>query len=179
MTEPLALLRALGESPYGGEPVTQREHALQCAALAHAAGADDALVLAALLHDVGHLLDLRFFSADGPTEDLRHEEVGAALLAERYGPAVAEPVRLHVAAKRHLAGNPGWLSRLSDASRHSLALQGGPFTEAERAAFLALPGAADAVRLRRWDDAAKVPGAEVPDLERWASLERRLRRPPG
>jgi predicted HD phosphohydrolase len=123
----------------------------------------DALVVAALLHDVGHLLD-------GQDEDLadrgvdgRHEEAGCAWLSRHFGPEVTEPIRLHVAAKRYLcAVDRSYLSGLSRASRLSLELQGGPMTSAEVAAFEGHPFFRDAVRLRRWDDTAKVPGLAVP-----------------
>jgi gamma-butyrobetaine dioxygenase len=110
------------------ESVTEREHALQAAALAEARGADDALIAAALLHDVGHLV-LRDQRPPGEVlvVDHRHEEAGAAALASLFGPEVAEPVRLHVAAKRYLcAVEPGYLELLSPASTRSLAVQGGP-----------------------------------------------------
>jgi [1-hydroxy-2-(trimethylamino)ethyl]phosphonate dioxygenase len=144
-----------------GEGVTQLEHALQTAALAAVAGADDALVVAALLHDVGHFLQ--------PTDDSfgyhKHDRSGGDWLARRFGPAVSEPVRLHVAAKRYLcATERDYFAKLSPASVHSLGKQGGPMSAAEIAAFAALPHAAAAVRLRRWDDGGKVDGLYVPDL---------------
>ena len=144
-----------------GEGVTQLEHALQTAALAEAEGADDSLVVAALLHDVGHFLQ--------PTDDSfgyhKHDRSGGDWLAQRFGPAVSEPVRLHVAAKRYLcATEADYFAKLSPASVHSLGKQGGPMTAAEAAAFGALPHATSAVRLRRWDDGGKVDGLRVPDL---------------
>lgn len=159
------ILAEAGQDHYGETDVSQLEHALQCAALAEAAGAAPALVTAALLHDIGHLTndDDRLAAARG--EDARHERIGAALLRAWFGDAVAEPVRLHVAAKRYLVSRePGYLAQLSTASVHSLALQGGPIDRAEADRFLALPHARDAVALRRWDDAAKVKGAVVPPL---------------
>jgi phosphonate degradation associated HDIG domain protein len=159
------LFATRGRAMYFGEAVSEAEHALQAAHLAERAGADDTLVAAALLHDIGHLLhglgqDVADRGVDG-----RHEVVGCAWLAERFGPAVAEPVRLHVAAKRYLcATDPAYLARLSPASRQSLALQGGPHTPAEAAAFERHPHHSAAVRLRHWDDVAKVPGWVVPPL---------------
>ncbi len=158
------LLAERGSEQYGDEAVSQLQHALQCAALARGEGACPALVTAALFHDVGHLV------ADDPSaarkgRDLCHEDAGAGFLEALFGPAVAEPVRLHVAAKRYLtAVDPAYLAGLSEASRVSLAVQGGPFTPAEAAAFLARPHAAEAVRLRRWDDLAKDPAAVTPPL---------------
>lgn len=145
------------------EAVSQLEHALQCAQLARAADAGEELLAAALLHDVGHLLvghDPRWSS------DLRHEVVGARWLRERFGPAVSGPVALHVEAKRYLCTTePDYLDQLSEASKRSLEVQGGAMTDGEAAAFEQRPGWADAVRLRRWDDEAKVPGAVTPSLD--------------
>jgi gamma-butyrobetaine dioxygenase len=151
-----------------GEGVTQLEHALQTAALAEAEGADDSLVAAALLHDVGHFLQ--------PTDDSfgyhRHDRSGGTWLAQRFGPAVSEPVRLHVAAKRYLcATEADYFAKLSPASVHSLSKQGGPMSPEEAAAFTASPHAAAALRLRRWDDGGKVDGLGVPDL---AHFRRRI-----
>ncbi|MGP0069043.1 MAG: phosphonate degradation HD-domain oxygenase [Isosphaeraceae bacterium] len=154
-----------GETAYHGEAVSQAEHGLQAAELAEQEGAPDALVVAALLHDVGHLLD-------GQDEDLanrgidgHHEEAGSRWLARQFGPEVVEPIRLHVAAKRYLcAVDPAYLAGLSPASRLSLSVQGGPMDAEERAEFEANPYYRDAIRLRHWDDTAKVPGLEVPGL---------------
>jgi len=155
-----ALFARHGDETYG-EGVTQRQHALQTAALAAAEGADDALVVAALLHDVGHFLQ--------PTDDSygyhKHDRSGGAWLAQRFGPAVSEPVRLHVAAKRYLcATEADYFGKLSAASVHSLSKQGGPMSTTEAAAFSASPHAAAATRLRRWDDGGKLEGIAVPDL---------------
>ncbi len=157
-----------GDSAYLGEEVSQSEHALQSAHLAEVEGASDELVVAALLHDIGHLVN-------GHDEDLadrgldgRHEDFGARWLSATFGPAVLEPIRLHVAAKRYLcAVDPAYCDALSDASRQSLELQGGAFDAAGVASFEANPHHREAVRLRRWDDAAKVPGLDVPGLEHY------------
>jgi [1-hydroxy-2-(trimethylamino)ethyl]phosphonate dioxygenase len=157
-----------GGTAYHGEPVSQAEHALQAAHLAEQSQAPDALVVAALLHDVGHLLD-------GQDEDLaprgldgRHEQAGCAWLAQHFGPEVTEPIRLNVAAKRYLcAVSPSYLAGLSPASRLSLSLQGGIMSEAECADFQTNPAHGDAVRLRRYDDSAKIPGLAVPPLEHY------------
>ena len=146
------------------ESVSQSAHAVQTAMLANRDGASPALVVAALLHDLAHLLERD--PADGvvhPDRDLRHEVVAARLLSNWFGPEVTEPIRHHVAAKRYLcAVDPGYTRTLSPASLHSLALQGGPMSPEETSAFLDVDGAADAVRLRRWDDAAKDPDKETP-----------------
>jgi gamma-butyrobetaine dioxygenase len=160
------------------ESVTQLEHALQCADLAIADGAADELVAAALLHDVGHLLDTGS-AHRGTAVDDHHEATGARHLRALFGPAVTAPIALHVAAKRYLCGtDPAYLDALSDGSRHSLALQGGPMSASEADGFRSRPHWDDAVRLRRWDDAAKVVGAATRSLaEHRPRLERVGRAP--
>lgn len=157
------LFTTRGHHLYGGEAVTQLEHALQAADLARAAAAPPADVVAALLHDVGHLLHaLGDDCADRGIDD-RHEDLGVRFLAKHLPAAVTEPVRLHVAAKRYLcATDAGYLAALSPASVQSLALQGGPMSPAEVAAFHAGPHFAAAVALRRRDDEAKVVGRPTP-----------------
>ena len=167
----MQIFATAGARRYGGEAVTQLEHALQAAVWAQAADAEDSLVAAALLHDVGHLIDREPEVAMAEAVDDRHEDLGARLLAEWFPLEVSEPVRLHVAAKRYLcACDPAYFDRLSKESRRSLALQGGAFAEREAAAFIAQPFAEAAVRLRRWDEAAKVPEARTPDLESFRPL---------
>jgi [1-hydroxy-2-(trimethylamino)ethyl]phosphonate dioxygenase len=168
--EILELFATRGGSAYHGEAVSQEEHALQACELAEREGASNALIVAALLHDLGHLLD-------GQDEDLaqrridgRHEEAAFSWLARQFGIEVTEPIRLHVAAKRYLcAVEPAYMKGLSPASRLSLELQGGPMTSDEIAEFEANAFFEDAVRLRYWDDAAKVPGLSVPGAShyRW------------
>lgn len=160
-----ALLRSRGMLRYAGEPVSHLEHALQCADLAQRAGARSALVVAALLHDVGHLIDGTTGTPSLEGIDDRHEQRGAELLARWFGLEVTEPVRLHVAAKRALAADPRYLRALSEDSRRSLALQGGPLEAAAMARFVLQPFGADAIALRRWDDAAKRPGRATAPLE--------------
>ncbi len=172
-----ALFDGPGRALYFGEAVTEAEHALQCARAAELAGAPDELVAAALLHDIGHLLHGEGEDAAERGLDAKHEELGAAWLSRHFGPAVAEPARLHVAAKRYLcAAEPAYFDALSPASRASLALQGGPFTPAEVAEFESGPHARAAVELRRHDDAAKVVGLDVPGLPHYRSLLERLGR---
>jgi len=155
---------------YGLASVSQLQHALQAAAAAEAQSHPPSLVVAALLHDVGHMIhDLgEDPSADGI--DDRHEERGAEWLAERFVAAVSEPVRLHVAAKRYLcAAEPDYFQRLSSDSIRTLALQGGPMTAAETEAFRAEPWMADAVTLRRIDESAKDPHATTASFEHFLS----------
>jgi len=160
-----------GGALYFGEAVTQREHALQCAALAEREGAPPPLVVAALLHDVGHLLHGGAESLADQGIDGLHEAVGQRWLSRFFGPEVTEPVRLHVDAKRYLcAVDAHYLRGLSPASQQSLALQGGPFRGEELSSFVARPFASDAVRLRRWDDSAKIPGLAVPALEHYTDM---------
>jgi gamma-butyrobetaine dioxygenase len=171
-----ALFERWGAHTYD-ETIPQVEHALQTAALALRAGAREELVAAALLHDVGHLLDLDAGRVpDG--QDLRHEDAGAAWLRERgFPPAVTAPVALHVRAKRYLcAVEPGYASTLSAGSVRSLERQGGRMDDEEAASFARLPGAPDAVALRRWDDAGKVEDLDVADLASYRKLLERLTR---
>ena len=151
-----------GAQAYLGEPVTIGVHMRQAGALAEAAGAAAPLVAAALLHDVGHLRR---------ETDTRHGEAGARWLSQWFGDAVTEPVRLHVPAKRYLcATEPGYFGLLSAESVRTLALQGGPMTAEEAAAFEALPHAASAVAVRRWDDEAKDPAVTPPEFAHFAAL---------
>ena len=164
----IELLLTEGTRQYRGERVSQCEHALQTASLAVRDDAAVALLAAALLHDIGHLLHQAGEQPALRGIDDRHETIGADHLLPIYGPAVAEPVRLHVPAKRYLcATDPNYFGSLSPGSVRSLALQGGPFTPAQAAEFQALPYAGDAVRIRRWDEAAKVPGRATPTLEQY------------
>ena len=158
--------RERGAGAYLGEPVSIAEHSLQSAHAAEQDSAHATLVAAALLHDYGHLIhDLPEDSAEHGV-DTAHEDVAHAYLSQHFGPEVIEPIRLHVAAKRYLcAVDPAYVGELSPASILSLELQGGPYDEREVAEFETSPHAEDAVRLRRYDDAAKVPGAATPDLE--------------
>ena len=170
-----------GASSYEGnrrESVSALNHALQCAQLAEDAHADAALVTAALLHDVGHYVAIADIGEKDDIDDV-HELRGVAVLVRDFPPAVIEPIRLHVAAKRYLTAiEPKYLGGLSPASVHSLAQQGGPFRGAEIARFEAMPFAADAVRLRRWDDLAKTPGRETPGLGYYLAVLDEVRLPP-
>lgn len=162
----LRMFKERGDAAYLGEPVSQTEHALQAAWAAEKAGAGSALIAAALLHDLGHLLhDLGENCAQDGIDDA-HEVRAARQLRSWFGPEVTEPVRLHVAAKRYLcACEPGYFERLSEASVLSLKLQGGPFSPDEVRDFRQNPHAEAAIALRRWDEEAKIEGLETPDLE--------------
>ncbi|MCU0341830.1 MAG: phosphohydrolase [Spirosomaceae bacterium] len=168
-TQILQLFNERGGSMYGGEAVTQLQHALQAATLAQNAGAKPSLVTASLLHDIGHILhDLPDDAPDQDIDDF-HENLAARYLETHFVPAVSEPVRLHVAAKRYLcATDPDYLGILSEPSIQSLALQGGPMSAEEVAAFEQSPFYKDAVQLRIWDDQAKDPDMVTAPIEAFA-----------
>jgi phosphonate degradation associated HDIG domain protein len=164
------LFEVNGGSLYGGEAVTQLEHALQAAMLAESQGAEAPLIVAALLHDVGHLLhDLPDDAPDAGIDDV-HEQLAYKWLSGHFGPEVTEPVRLHVDAKRYLcAVDSQYWASLSPVSQQSLALQGGTFTANEARDFERHPFFKQSVQLRRWDDAAKVVGLVTPGLNHFLS----------
>ncbi|HEY2683390.1 MAG TPA: HD domain-containing protein [Steroidobacteraceae bacterium] len=170
-----ALFSVRGKETYFGEPVSMREHSLQAAHFAGLAHAPENLVLAALLHDVGHLVVSVPDDLADWTEDAHHEEVGARWLVARFPPSVSEPVRLHVPAKRYLcAVSPEYFDRLSDASKVTLNLQGGPMNDAEVRRFKEQPYHREAVRVRLCDDQGKVAGLVTQALEDYLPLIRRL-----
>jgi phosphonate degradation associated HDIG domain protein len=165
-----------GARQYGSEAVSQAEHALQCAMLAAEARASSELIAAAFLHDIGHLVAELPHAMDREVDDV-HQFLAIPFLRGGFSDAVLEPIRLHVDAKRYLCRvDPGYLEALSPASRHSLELQGGSFNAIAADRFLARPFAWDAIRLRRWDDAAKVPGRTTPGLRDLEPLLRGLAR---
>ncbi|MCO5400836.1 phosphonate degradation HD-domain oxygenase [Ralstonia soli] len=164
-----------GDIAYTGEPVSQLEHALQTAALAEEAGASDALVTAALLHDLGHLLNLQGDTPSAHGIDDQHQYFVLPFLRATFPDAVLEPIRLHVDAKRCLCAiDPHYYARLSPDSVRSLALQGGVFSAEEAEAFMQRPYAADALQLRRWDDLAKAEGHSTPGLAHFLAAAARV-----
>ena len=167
-----------GAEEYHGEAVSQLEHALQTAAAGQHEGAAPELIVAALLHDIGHLLQSHGEDAAERGIDTAHEALGQRFLQKHFGPAVTEPVRLHVAAKRYLcAVEPEYLTLLSPASRHSLELQGGPMSLDEVATFECGEYYQWALQLRRWDDRAKVTGLATPSLESYRGVIQHVLRP--
>jgi phosphonate degradation associated HDIG domain protein len=181
ISEICVLFARKGGRAYDGEPVNQIEHALQTAMRAEEHGAGPALVAAALLHDLGHLLNDQ---GDSPTlrgvDDL-HQYAALPFLRALFDDDVLTPIQLHVDAKRYLcATRDGYYEALSADSKRSLVLQGGIFSPEQAAGFIAQPFAEDAVRLRLWDDLAKVEGAVTPPLAHFvASLDAAQRLAPG
>jgi phosphonate degradation associated HDIG domain protein len=164
-----------GAESYLGEAVTMSEHMLQGAVLAEREGAAEELVAAALLHDIGHYTSEFGTMSLGDERDNYHEESGAAVLAPFFPPVIAECVRLHVPAKRYLcATDASYFDRLSEASKHTLSLQGGPMNAAEIAAFEASPYHREAVRVRVWDDEGKQPGMATPPFRHYVPLLQRV-----
>jgi phosphonate degradation associated HDIG domain protein len=167
----LSLFAERGDSYYD-EVVTQTQHAAQSAALADAENAGAAMTVAALLHDIGHLVvDEHNDHDDFLHDNEKHELIAANILSNWFPPAVTSPIALHVAAKRYLvATDPSYLDGLSEASVQSLLVQGGPMSPDEVAKFGRLRRADDACRLRRWDDGAKIPNRLVPPLAHYREL---------
>src|ERR1700688_2968529 len=150
-----AVYRDRGGKAYAGERINQLEHALQCALLAEQSGAEAPLIAASLLHDYGHLVHGLGDGVSRRGINDRHEILGAERLSILFGEAVTAPIRLHVDAKRYLCtADPEYMKILSAGSVRSLNLQGGPFSAAESAEYIRRPLAAEAARLRRWDEAA-------------------------
>jgi phosphonate degradation associated HDIG domain protein len=174
LTDIERLFAAHGHIEYAGEGVSQLEHALQSAHLAERTGAAPELVTAALLHDLGHMLNLQGETPTARGIDDQHQYFAVPFLRGLFPAAVIEPIRLHVDAKRALCAlEAGYYEALSDDSKRSLALQGGTYSPADAAAFRARAHAEDAMRLRRWDDAAKIPGASTPPLSHFLEIAAR------
>jgi phosphonate degradation associated HDIG domain protein len=156
-----------GNERYGSENVTQLQHALQCAQLAVEEEAPASLVAAALLHDLGHILQPGDLPHGCDTNlDDHHETRAYELLLETFGAEVADPVRLHVVAKRYLCTKqPDYANRLSPTSHKSYLDQGGEMNATELARFEAEPFFREALRLRKWDDTGKDREGVTPPLE--------------
>lgn len=161
-----------GSESYGSEAVNQLQHAIQAAVLAQRDGADEQLVVAALLHDIGHILGHAPLPTDATENyDDKHEMRGYAWLLKHFGPRIADPVRLHVAAKRYLCTvEPTYSQRLSPTSLKSFYDQGGLMNSEEKATFEQEPFFEEALRLRRWDDEAKDPEMQLPVVEAFRTM---------
>ena len=153
-----------GDQNYGNESVTQLQHALQCASLAEEENVGPQLISAALIHDIGHILDANELPEENELDlDDKHEHLGYEWLFSRFGPAVADPVKLHVAAKRYLCTkNPFYQETLSPTSYKSFLDQGGIMSDTEIEIFENEPFNKEAVQLRIWDDKAKDPFKKTP-----------------
>jgi predicted HD phosphohydrolase len=177
MDEILTLYADRGDEAYFGECVSIAEHGLQAAHFARAAGAPPALVVAALLHDVGHLIGNAPDDLAEWTKDDAHERIGGGWLDKRFHAEVSEPVRLHVPAKRYLlATDADYFAKLSPASVVTLKLQGGPMSREEAARFEDEPFHRDAVLVRRCDDEGKVAGLATAGLLEYRALIEALSR---
>ena len=179
MNEIWDALAKRGAEEYGGEKVTQLQHGLQCATLAEREGAPDTLITAALLHDIGHMIDIPAGETAESVAvkgiDTLHEDVASAFLKPWFNDAVTEPIRHHVDAKRYLCFmEPSYFDKLTVASKRSLELQGGAFDEAQARVWIAQPFAEEGVMLRRWDDQAKNPAAETPPLSHFQEIVERV-----
>ena len=167
----LELYRQAGNLEYHGEKVSQLEHALQTAQQAVDAGSTEEEIIAALLHDIGHIWpdDDSVVTGVGVVE---HDRIGSeVLLGLGFSEGVAQIVAGHVAAKRYLVANDEeYASKLSDVSVESLRLQGGPMSVEESARFSQAPWSAEKIKVRVWDDLAKTPGAPVSPLETYRDL---------
>ena len=177
VTEIVSLFKTKGDRAYEGEGVSQLEHALQSAHRAEQDGAAPELVCAALLHDIGHLINDRGETPTLRGEDDLHQYMALPFLRPAFPEAVLGAIRLHVDAKRYLCAiRPGYREALSEDSKRSLALQGGVFAPAQAERFIRQPFAADAVKVRLWDDAAKVPGLPTPGLAHFEAILRTVAR---
>jgi phosphonate degradation associated HDIG domain protein len=173
LSEVCSLLERRGHRQYGMEAISQLDHALQCAHLAQRSGETSYTVVACLLHDFGHLLateqtSMTQQSSKSCAKDDLHQYIALPFLRELFPPAVLEPIRLHVDAKRYLCSvDAHYWTELSTASKRSLELQGDVFSNSESNSFIAKPFAKEAVTLRRFDDLAKVKGKVVPSLKHY------------
>jgi len=164
-----------GHEEYLGEPVTMAQHMLQGATLAAQQGLPEDIIVATLLHDIGHFTsEFGTFSMED-TEDRFHEEAGAQVLAAFFPSVVTDCVRYHVAAKRYLcATDPAYFERLSEASIHSLNLQGGPMSAEDIAGFEQNPNLQKIIQVRYLDEAGKHPTMQTPDYWHFAPMVQRI-----
>ncbi|WP_422376017.1 (R)-1-hydroxy-2-trimethylaminoethylphosphonate oxygenase [Roseibium sp.] len=164
-----------GDEEYLGEPVTMAQHMLQGATLAERNGLEEDIIVGALLHDIGHFTSEFGTFSMNDTEDRHHEEAGADVLSRFFPDVITDCVRYHVAAKRYLcATKPDYFKRLSDASIHSLNLQGGPMNDEEVREFEKNPNLKQIIQVRYLDEAGKQPDMETPDFWHFAPMVQRI-----
>jgi len=170
-----SIFERCGDEEYLGEPVTMGEHMLQGATIAERTGQPEEIIVGALLHDIGHFTsEFGTFTMDD-TEDRHHEDAGAEVLERFFPSVITDCVRYHVAAKRYLcATRPEYFRRLSEASVHSLNLQGGPMSAEEVAEFEKNPNLDQIIAVRYLDDAGKRPDMQTPDFWHFAPMVRRM-----
>lgn len=170
--EVISMLIDTGGDQYFGEAVTKRQHSEQCAWHAVRNGADEEMILACLLHDIGHVLDTSESIRDERVGVVNHDDIGAQWLLERgFSTRLAKLVGGHVDAKRYLtATNTTYHDRLSPASQETLRLQGGPMNEADAKSFASDPDLRDMLRLRSWDELAKDPDCVCPPVEHYREM---------
>ncbi len=169
-----SLYEQFGAEEYAGEKVSQLEHMVQSAQLAMEEGFDDEVVLAAFLHDVGHLLPVQDVSETmNGWGVMDHEKVGADWLLDMgMGERMCKLIASHVNAKRYLTWKyPSYYEQLSEASKKTLEYQGGRMNDEEAKAFESDPLFDLYIKMRTWDEAAKIEGKPVPDL---AELKQKL-----
>ena len=164
-----------GGEEYLGEPVTMGQHMLQGATLAEQNEELDEIVVGALLHDIGHFTSEFGTFSMNDTEDRYHENAGAAVLEKFFPRVITDCCRYHVAAKRYLcATDPLYFNKLSDASVHSLNLQGGPMSETEVKEFERNPNLKKILTVRLYDDAGKIPDMDTPSFWHFAPLVQKM-----
>lgn len=178
--EIMGLYETYGGEEYSGEKVSQLEHMVQAAQLAEEEGYDEEVVLAAFLHDIGHISEAATGENETVSDSRRmegfgikdHEAIGADFLRGKgFSKKIARLVESHVEAKRYLTvRDPAYYARLSEASKKTLEYQGGPMTEEEAKAFEQYPLFETIVKMRKWDEQAKIEGKPLPDLEHYRQM---------
>ncbi|MCI2400256.1 HD domain-containing protein [Aliiroseovarius subalbicans] len=164
-----------GGEEYLGEPVTMAQHMLQGATIAEQNGMSEEIIVAALLHDIGHFTSEFGTYHPDDTQDRHHEDAGEEVLAPFFPPVITDCVKYHVAAKRYLcATKPDYFARLSTASVHTLELQGGPMDPTEVTAFEQNPHLTEIIQVRYLDEAGKRPDMDTPDFAHFAPMVQRM-----
>jgi len=162
-----------GGEEYAGEKLTQLEHMVQAAQLAEEQGYDDEVILAAFLHDVGHLCEPGHGDNEMDGFGIKdHEEIGAEFLKSKgFSKKIVRLVQSHVEAKRYLTlKNPSYYEQLSEASKKTLEYQGGRMEEDEASAFEQYPLFDLIIKMRKWDEQAKIEHKRIPDLNLYRQM---------